>query len=96
MIEIVVIILIIAISFDTTLFLQSQISQPIFSCILIGLIVDNIQMGIYIGAISQLIASSYIPVGGSNIPDMQISVILLDDLLPCPKTRTNHIYTFLY
>ena len=73
MIDIVVIILIVLISFDTTLFLQSQISQPLFSCVLIGLIVDNVQLGIYVGAISQLIASSYLPVGGSNIPDLQIA-----------------------
>ncbi|MCB0279132.1 MAG: PTS sugar transporter subunit IIC [Calditrichaeota bacterium] len=73
MLDIIIIILIVAISFDTTLFLQSQISQPIFSCILIGLLVDNIGLGIYIGTVSQFIASSYLPVGGNNIPDLQLS-----------------------
>jgi mannose/fructose/N-acetylgalactosamine-specific phosphotransferase system component IIC len=58
-----------------------MISQPIFSCQIIGLLVGNYEMGLMIGVVSQLLFLSYLPVGGAKIPDPQIAPNILVVLL---------------
>lgn len=70
--EILLILFILILSFDTTNFLQSLISQPLFSCVLIGLLIDQVELSLQIGFIAQMLSLSYIPVGGAKLPDFQI------------------------
>lgn len=65
--------IIVLLSFDTTLFMQSMIGQPIMSCQIIGLLVGNYELGLMIGGVSQLFFLAYLPIGGAKIPDPQIA-----------------------
>ena len=73
--------IIILLSIDTTIFLQSLISQPIFSCQIIGVFVGNYEIGLLIGVLSQVFFLGYIPIGGARIPDPQIAPNLMVLLL---------------
>jgi len=73
--------IIVLLSIDTTLFLQSLISQPIFSCQIIGALVGNYEMGLIIGSISQVVFLGFLPIGGATIPDPQIAPNILVLLL---------------
>lgn len=70
--ELLVLFIILLLSYDTTLFLQSMVSQPIFSCSLIGLLCGNFELGIFLGGVCQFAFLSYVPVGGAKIPDVQL------------------------
>lgn len=73
----VIIGIIVLFSFDTTLFLQSMISQPIISCQIIGFFVGNYELGLAVGGITQLFYLAYLPIGGARIPDPQIAPNLI-------------------
>ena len=73
----VIIGIIILFSFDTTLFLQSMISQPIISCQIIGFLVGNYELGLAVGGVTQVFYLAYLPIGGAKIPDPQIAPNLI-------------------
>ncbi len=75
--EYVILFIILLLSYDTTLFFQSLLSQPIFSCQLIGLLAGDYELGLAIGAVSQILFLSYAPVGGARIPDVQVGPNLI-------------------
>lgn len=74
--------IIIILSFDTTLFMQSQISQPLFSCQIVGAVIGNYELGLAVGVFSQMTLMTFVPVGGAKIPDPQIGPNLVLLIFP--------------
>ncbi len=52
---------------DTDTFLQSMLSQPLIACTFVGLLFDNITLGLTVGMLMQLPFLAEIPVGGRNM-----------------------------
>lgn len=61
---------------DTTIVLQSLVSQPIFTCIILGWIFGDIQLGLQLGVYLQILWLSIIPVGKSVIPEGNTAAII--------------------
>jgi PTS system mannose-specific IIC component len=61
---------------DTTIVLQSLISQPLFTCSIIGWILGDIQLGLQLGVYLQILWLSMIPVGTAIIPEGNTAAIV--------------------
>ena len=67
--------LIAIISLDTTHVLQSNISKPIISCVIIGAILGDIHLGLLMGIVFQPIWLAMVPVGGTFFPEGEIATM---------------------
>lgn len=54
---------------DTTVVLQSLISQPLFLCTILGWILGDVQLGLQIGIYLQILWLSIMPVGAAVVPE---------------------------
>jgi PTS system mannose-specific IIC component len=61
---------------DTTIVLQSLISQPIFTCTSLGWILGDIQLGLQLGVYLQILWLSIMPIGKSIIPEGNTAAII--------------------
>jgi mannose/fructose/N-acetylgalactosamine-specific phosphotransferase system component IIC len=61
---------------DTTIVLQSLISQPLFTCTILGWIFGDIQLGLQLGIYLQILWLSIIPVGKTVIPEGNTAAII--------------------
>lgn len=61
---------------DTTIVLQSLISQPLFTCSIIGWILGDIQLGFKLGVYLQVLWLNMIPVGTAIIPEGNTAAII--------------------
>lgn len=59
-------------SLDNIAVFQGMLSQPIIAATLIGLLLDNPQLGLLTGALLQLLWTSYVPAGAVIPPDNSI------------------------
>lgn len=58
---------------DTTIAFQLLLSQPIFTCTFLGLILGDVMVGAEIGAMMQLLWLNTVPAGGIRAPDGNIA-----------------------
>ncbi len=56
-------------SLDTTIAFQVLLSQPIFSCSILGWLLGDFQLGMEIGAMMQLLWLNVVPVGATVFPE---------------------------
>ena len=61
---------------DTTIVLQSLISQPLFTCSIIGWILGDISLGFQLGVYLQILWLNLIPVGTAIIPEGNTAAIV--------------------
>ena len=64
-------------SLDTTIAFQVLVSQPIFSCPIIGLLLGNAPLGFEIGLLMQLIWLSSIPAGATSFPEGNLASMIV-------------------
>lgn len=82
------------ISLDQTVFLQIMISQPIVCGTIIGWFLGNIQFGVLIGILLQLIWIKELSLGGTIPPDSTIATII-GVSIPLIINNTNSLSTFI-
>jgi len=64
------------INLDTSLFMITLISQPVFACTILGWMLNDIQAGMHFGYLMQLIWLGNLPVGPSSIPEGNLGSII--------------------
>ena len=80
---------------DTTVVIQSLISQPLISCTIVGYILGDIQLGIKIGFYLQLLWLSSIPVGAAIVPEGNVAAIIISTLIIKHSNLYGNFYTIL-
>lgn len=68
--------LIAVLGLDTTIAFQVLLSQPIFSCSILGWVMGDFQTGVEMGVILQLLWLYIIPAGGSVFPEGNIASMI--------------------
>jgi mannose/fructose/N-acetylgalactosamine-specific phosphotransferase system component IIC len=66
---------------DTTVVLQSLISQPVFACTILGWILGDVSLGLQIGVYLQILWLSIIPVGAAEVPESNTAAIVATVLI---------------
>ena len=79
---------------DTTVVFQSLISQPLITCTIIGYILGDIQLGLQIGFLLQLLWLSSIPVGAAIVPEGNVAAIIITTLIIKHSNQVESFYTF--
>ena len=62
---------------DTTIALQILISQPIFSCSLIGAVLGDFSTGVEIGMMMQLLWLNVVPAGATRFPEGNVAAMVI-------------------
>lgn len=61
------------ISIDTTHAFQTMLSEPVFSCTLLGFLLGNPELGVAVGLIFELMYLKVIPAGGATFPEKNMA-----------------------
>lgn len=70
-----------ALALDTTVAFQMLISQPLFSCPIIGWVMGNPQLGFEMGIILQLLWISVLPIGAVTFPEGNVASMVITVLV---------------
>jgi mannose/fructose/N-acetylgalactosamine-specific phosphotransferase system component IIC len=85
-------------SLDTTIAFQMLISSPLFSCTILGWLLGDVQLGIELGFLFQLLWLGRIPAGATVFPEGNVasmiatSLVLLNRKLGLPNTTLALIF----
>ncbi len=77
-------------SLDTTVAFQVLISSPIFACPIIGWVLGDVQMGLEMGFLFQLLWLAKIPVGSATIPEGNLASMIATAIMVM-----NHSFAYL-
>ncbi|MEL6820171.1 MAG: PTS sugar transporter subunit IIC [Calditrichota bacterium] len=85
-------------SLDTTIAFQVLLSQPIFSCAILGWVLGDPMLGLQIGLIMQLLWINIMPVGASTFPEGNVGSMLTCAIVILTNTpeHENLIFTVAF